>query len=547
MKHRTFKKIKSLTLLLITVILFSFGIASAQRNSFTVTDRNGKDIIVYQESHALIIWAGNYEHWSKLNNVESEAKNIKKTLERQGFEVTVVENPNGNELRNKIQEFINDYGYIHNNRLVIFFAGHGHTRKKTRGYLVPVDAPDPTIDERGFLRAALPMRQIMTWAQVMEAKHALFVFDSCFSGTIFKQRSEFNARDRYVQDVMNKPVRQFLTAGDANQTVPGKSLFTPLFIRALEGEADLYKDGYVTGTELGIFMRQNLSVYTKQQTPQFGTIRDPLLDQGDIVFQTLNPQSRQLIAQNLPRKALVIGNAAYRKGGLNNPVNDANAVAKALRDLGFDVTPRTNLNLRSMHEEIEQFSQELTEGGVGLFYYAGHGVQVQGENYLIPLEAQLKREKDVKYDAYPLGKVMNTMEVAKTRINILIIDACRDNPFYRSWRSQNRLITRVKGLEELEANQGWFIAFATAPGMVAEDGKEFSNSPFTYHLLRHLKTPGEDIDLMFRRVKKDVLKATNNEQRPWVRNGLLDPFHLNPSTATTDSVGRQKLNIEYNN
>lgn len=266
------------------------------------------------------------------------------------------------------------------------------------------------------------------------------------------------------------------------------------------------------------------------------TSPNPSLSNLDLVIPSdlsANPQLRQLIAQNLPRKALVIGNAAYGEGGLNNPVNDANAVAKALRDLGFDVTPRTNLNLRSMDEEIEQFGQELTEGGVGVFYYAGHGVQVKGENYLIPLEAQLKREKDAQYDAYPLGKVINAMEAAKTRINILIIDACRDNPFYRRWRSPNRGLSGVRGLEELEANQGWFIAFATDPGNVAEDGEESSHSPFTYHLLRHLKTPDEDIDLMFRRVKKDVLKATNNEQRPWVRNGLLDPFHLNPSIATT--------------
>lgn len=207
-----------------------------------------------------------------------------------------------------------------------------------------------------------------------------------------------------------------------------------------------------------------------------------------------NRQIRQLIAQNLPRKALVIGNGAYREGGLNNPVNDANAVSKALRDLGFDVSYRTNLNLRSMDEEIEQFSQELTEGGVGVFYYAGHGVQVKGDNYLIPLEAQLKREKDVKYDAYPLGKVINAMEAAKTRINILIIDACRDNPFYRRWRSPIRGLTTVRGLEDVEATQGWVIAFATSPGEVAEDGEESSHSPFTYHLLRHLKTPNEDID-----------------------------------------------------
>ena len=257
-----------------------------------------------------------------------------------------------------------------------------------------------------------------------------------------------------------------------------------------------------------------------------------------------NPQLRQLIAQNLPRKALVIGNAAYREGGLNNPVNDANAVAKALRDLGFDVSSRTNLNLRSMDEEIEQFSQELTEGGVGVFYYAGHGVQVKGENYLVPLEAQLKREKDVKYDAYPLGKVINAMEAAKTSINILIIDACRDNPFYRRWRSPNRGLTSVRGLEEVEATQGWVIAFATAPGEVAEDGQKSANSPFTYHLLRHLKNPNEDVVLMFRKVRRDVLKTTNYEQKPWVREFLVDSFSFNRVRTTSSPLTPPESTIE---
>ncbi len=257
-----------------------------------------------------------------------------------------------------------------------------------------------------------------------------------------------------------------------------------------------------------------------------------------------NPQLRQLIAQNLPRKALVIGNAAYREGRLNNPVNDANAVAKALLDLGFDVNPRTNLNKRSMDEEIEQFSQELTEGGVGVFYYAGHGVQVKGENYLIPLEAQLKREKDVQYDAYPLGKVINAMEAAKTRINILIIDACRDNPFYRRWRSPNRGLTRVRGLEEVEATQGWVIAFATAPGEVAEDGEKSANSPFTYHLLRHLKNPNEDVVLMLRKVRKDVLQVTNGEQKPWVREFLVDSFSFNQVRTTPPSPTPPESTIE---
>ncbi|NCR67283.1 MAG: hypothetical protein GPJ34_12215 [Microcystis aeruginosa LL11-07] len=272
----------------ITATLVSIKIAQAQRNSFTVKDANGKEVIVYQESHALVIWAGDYKNWGKLNNLQYEAKEVVTALQKQGFQVKEIPNPNRTQLSNGIKDFIDDYGYRQNNRLVIFFAGHGYTRQQTKGYLVPVDAPDPIVDEQGFLKAALSMEQINSWATQMEAKHVLFVFDSCFSGTIFKQRSnEDDARNAYIRDVMNKPVRQFLTAGDANEKVPAKSVFTPLFLRALEGEADYTKDGYVTGSELGLYLTQHLPNLTRgNQHPQFGTILDINLNRGDIVFRS---------------------------------------------------------------------------------------------------------------------------------------------------------------------------------------------------------------------------------------------------------------------
>ncbi|MFM7877899.1 MAG: GUN4 domain-containing protein [Microcystis panniformis] len=272
----------------ITASLVGIKIAQAQRNSLIVKDANGKEVIVYQESHALVIWAGDYKNWGKLNNLQYEAKEVVTALQKQGFQVKEIPNPNRTKLSNGIKDFIDDYGYRQNNRLVIFFAGHGYTRQQTKGYLVPVDAPDPIVDEQGFLKAALSMEQINSWATQMEAKHVLFVFDSCFSGTIFKQRSnEDNARNAYIRDVMNKPVRQFLTAGDANEKVPAKSVFTPLFLRALEGEADYTKDGYVTGSELGLYLTQHLPNLTRgNQHPQFGTILDVNLNRGDIVFRS---------------------------------------------------------------------------------------------------------------------------------------------------------------------------------------------------------------------------------------------------------------------
>ncbi|WP_430015050.1 GUN4 domain-containing protein [Microcystis protocystis FBCC-A270] len=272
----------------ITASLVGIKIAQAQRNSLIVKDANGKEVIVYQESHALVIWAGDYKNWGKLNNLQYEAKEVITALQKQGFQVREIPNPNRTKLSNGIKDFIDDYGYRQNNRLVIFFAGHGYTRQQTKGYLVPVDAPDPIVDEQGFLKAALSMEQINSWATQMEAKHVLFVFDSCFSGTIFKQRSNGeDAGNAYIRDVMNKPVRQFLTAGDANEKVPAKSVFTPLFLRALEGEADYTKDGYVTGSELGLYLTQHLPNLTRgNQHPQFGTILDVNLNRGDIVFRS---------------------------------------------------------------------------------------------------------------------------------------------------------------------------------------------------------------------------------------------------------------------
>ena len=303
MKPLNFKFLKPLIFVSIILSLLGFGWAKAQDSSFRITDSKGREVIVYKESHALVIWAGNYQYWDKLKNIENEANDVKAALERQGFKVKIVANPTGDILNSEIKKFINSYGYQTDNRLVFYFAGHGVTRQKTKGYFVPIDAPDPAVNpqsEQDFLSLALSMEEVETWSKRIEAKHVLFVFDSCFSGTIFKQRSNFT-KQSYIEAIMNKPVREFLTAGDADQRVPAKSVFTPLFIRALEGKADLYEDGYITGNELGLYLRQNLGDYTKEQTPQFGTIRDPELDQGDIVFRALN--TSEPVANSSPSSA----------------------------------------------------------------------------------------------------------------------------------------------------------------------------------------------------------------------------------------------------
>lgn len=251
----------------------------------SVKDVSGNEIPMYSGSYALLIGAGDYTAgWPDLQNIPAELDRVEKTLKKQGFHITRVMNPDSNTLTAAFEKFVDQHGFDVNNRLLFFFSGHGHTRKGgEKGYLVPTDAPHPLKDERGFLQKALSMDQILAWSRQMEAKHALFVFDSCFSGTVFKTKS-LPRRPPYISRSTSLPVRQYMTAGDAGEAVPAASVFTPVFLDGLEyGWADLNGDGYVTGTELGIYLQEKVPLYT-EQTPQYGKINDYKLSRGDYVF-----------------------------------------------------------------------------------------------------------------------------------------------------------------------------------------------------------------------------------------------------------------------
>ncbi|MCP9902495.1 caspase family protein [Cyanobium sp. Cruz CV13-4-11] len=250
--------------------------------------------------------------------------------------------------------------------------------------------------------------------------------------------------------------------------------------------------------------------------------------------------SSQLLAQAQAgkRSALVIGNGAYTDNRLDNAVNDAEAVARMLQEIGFSVTLVRNADRRAIDEAVEAFSRRLGPGEIGLFYFSGHGVQVDGENYLVPINAQLSRQSDAQYDAVPLGKVINAVESTRATAKIIILDACRDNPFYRRWRSTARGGT-ARGLATplTSGEGGTLIAFSTAPGKVAADGVgNSSNSPFTTYLLRHLRTPNLEVGQLFRRVRNDVVQATGNQQIPWVSEALIGDVFLNPRAPGVAAV-----------
>jgi uncharacterized caspase-like protein len=218
------------------------------------------------------------------------------------------------------------------------------------------------------------------------------------------------------------------------------------------------------------------------------------------------------------RTALVIGNGAYSSGPLKNPVNDASDMAAALRRFGFKVNLKKNANLEAMEGAIEDFGNQLKRGGVGLFYYAGHGVQVNGINYLIPVDAKINRESDVRYKAVDAGRILDEMANANNGMNIVLLDACRDNPFGKSFRSASRGLAIVSN-----SPSGTFISYSTSPGKVARDG-EGRNSPYTKALLENMGKPGLTINNVFMNVRSKIKKETG--QVPWELSSLEGDFYF---------------------
>jgi uncharacterized caspase-like protein/TRAP-type C4-dicarboxylate transport system substrate-binding protein len=233
---------------------------------------------------------------------------------------------------------------------------------------------------------------------------------------------------------------------------------------------------------------------------------------------------RNLQAQPAPgerRVALVIGNGAYKSDPLRNAVNDANDMARELERVGFKVILRRDADQRAMRQAVREFGNELRRASVGLFFYAGHGLQVRGANYLVPVGADIQNEADAEDLSLDATYVLRTMEEAQVQVSIVILDACRNNPFARSFRSGTR------GLAQMTAATGSLIAFATAPGSVAADGSG-RNGTYTKHLLASLRADDTDVLKVFQRVRANVVKETGGRQTPWESTSLIGDFYFRP-------------------
>ena len=296
---------KIVRFIVVSVLLFaSLHAEENERGIRLVSKSNEISRPLYRKSFALIVGASQYQNgWPVLPQAVQDAKDVAATLVDHGFQIRLLLNPSHDKLEDALNDFVYRLGKNPEDRLLFYFAGHGQTLEMSygspAGFIVPVDAPLPVNDEAAFRRKAISMQAFEDNAKQIQAKHVLYIFDSCFSGTIFSVCRGVPASISYKT---GQPVRQFITAGEAGETVSDKSIFKDQFIKGIEGNSDANRDGFITGTELGEYLQTTVVNYSKEtQHPQFGKIRDPNLDAGDFVFvvpeEAASEKSRDFIPE----------------------------------------------------------------------------------------------------------------------------------------------------------------------------------------------------------------------------------------------------------
>lgn len=295
--------------------------------------------------------------------------------------------------------------------------------------------------------------------------------------------------------------------------------------------AKIRRQGYVDLRGKEHFCLQ-IAISEAEQAALFNTVAEPV-EPAATEPQVQNLQvgyaetnaSPPIFKASGSRVALIIGNKDYVHNPLRNPLKDARAIRDKLKKLGFDIVYRENATLQQMEKATEEFKRKLSGQSVGLFYYSGHGLQYEGENYLVPVNDSGINEASLKYKAFNLGLVLDNMKSSAQPVSIIILDACRDNPF-RGFRS-----TGSRGLVPVSGPTGSIIAFATAPGQTASDGSG-DNGIYTTHLLSHLEEPGITVEQMFKKVRQDVEEDTHKKQIPWENSSLSGEFCFNGCFAT---------------
>ena len=288
MKAWYFNAIKPylITISLLIVFFFSPLSTSAALSGIHALSKQGKRIYLYEDYHAFVIGVGNYDRWPKLPYAPDDAKQVAERLKMMGYQVRLILDPTARKLKDVFNEMVYTLGKAKDRAILLYYAGHGETEtladNTKMGYLIPKDCPLLKKNPVGFGSHAVSLREIESISLRIRSKHVLMLFDSCFSGSLF---SLVRAVPEDITEKSNLPVRQYITAGREDEQVPDKSIFKRSFLVGLEGDADLTGDGYITGSELGMYLSDKVVNYTHgRQHPQYGKINNPHLDRGDYVF-----------------------------------------------------------------------------------------------------------------------------------------------------------------------------------------------------------------------------------------------------------------------
>jgi hypothetical protein len=365
----------SLFLLLFLGQILGSDCLAASRKGISINTDKEKELYLYRDYHALVIGISNYENWPKLPNAASDAREVAMKLAELGFQVKTVYNPTSNEIKKAFNELVYRIGSVEDRAILLYFAGHGETEtladNTKMGYIIPRDCPMIKKDPMGFSECAISMRDIESISMKIKSRHVIMLFDSCFSGSLF---TVVRSTPDDIAEKTTLPVRQYITAGREDEQVPDRSTFKRLFLIGLDGEADLTKDGYITGSELGMYLADKVVNYTRRaQHPQYGKINNPSLDRGDFVF--------------VPLKGTVAGSVEQRPQGTMTeeakqaPIQHSSGRSKHLAALASPAFPATGTR-------YSYAVQRLGERWTDQYVVLGEGIRNGKKVYQVKLEGK---------------------------------------------------------------------------------------------------------------------------------------------------------------
>lgn len=507
---------------------------------------------LYARSHAVVIGVDAYSVLKPLKGAVRDAEAVASEFEQRGIEVTLLRD--GDATRGAIAGLLGDElrGRLgQNDRVIVYFAGHGTTvgaGEHTMGYLMPVEGDFARPSATG-----ISMGEVQGWLRTYPSQHVMFVADACYAGLALPQaETRGEAPPEHLSRLAALPVSLTLVAGGRDEQVidnyKGHGLFTWHFIEGLRGRADFNGDTFVTGLELGAYVQEGVAQVAAQE---FSRRQHPHMGQrgeGQMIFKVLGKGGAGLVARPEPvarpgdghvelpsirprghRVALIIGNGAYSTP-LTTARADAEAIAAQLRAEGYTVLEHHDLTHKAMRRAILEFGEALAQGGAGWFYYSGFGVQIDGDNYLLPVDVEMTKLSDARIEGVPMKSVLTELEAARTSMSVVMVEASYEVPFL----SGPQGLAVNEGLAPLQPPPNTLVAFSNTPNS-AVARPEGARSRFTEALVENLARPGWPVQDAIAMAGAEVQQESGGKQAPWAASELREDLFMAESSLGVPS------------